>query len=156
MKSRVLAKGLYTFLKPAQERDFAMQTPFVLGPVSMNEASFDLRNSAGFLVMAASCVLPAGCDTLVHLSTFVEYRTRNLWTPIEKTPFTTDDWIAALEIFKSLEQFYDNPVHIREIIATIGRYARVGAKYLAMIPHPYARAGAAVLGGIGLGANLLE
>lgn len=156
MRSRLLASGLYTFLKPQQEQDFSMQQPFILGPLGVNEAHFTLRHRSGFVVAAASCVLPAGCDTILHVSSFVEYRTRNLWTPIEKTPYTTEDWIAALEIFKSLEQFYDNPVHIRDIIGTIGRYARVGAKYLAMIPHPYARAGAAVLGGVGLGASLLE
>lgn len=156
MKSRLLANGMYTFLKPQQEADFAMQQPFILGTSGVVESSYKLRQTSGFVVAAASCVLPAGCDTILHISSFVEYRTRNLWTPIEKTPFTTEDWIAALELFKSLEQFYDNPVHIRDILGTIGRYARVGSKYLAMIPHPYAKAASMALGGIGAGARLLS
>ena len=129
VQSRLARNGTDGFLKPTQDEDFAFQYPFVFGDNGvLTESYVDMQvTNYSFIACAISCTTPAGCDFILRVSPLNEYKTKNSWIDIQKSSHTTAQWIQALEVFKSMEQFYDNPVHVKQILSTIGKYARIAA-----------------------------
>lgn len=127
-----LAKnGADGFLKPLQQDDFKFLMPFSTSTVGNITESYLDENEVdfSFLVICASCTNTAGCDFVLRVSPLVEYKTSNTWIYQAVPSHTAADWIEALEIFKSLDQFYDNPVHFIEILKTIGKWASVASRW---------------------------
>lgn len=125
--SRFAAKGEYGFLKPEDGEDLAMNSDSEIGTATWSTGAFPLEERAPFLVFAASVSDTAGRDTTIRIATHNQYATNDTWSDIRPPENNPKDWEAAMEALASMEQFYDNPTHIRDILATIGKYGRVAA-----------------------------
>lgn len=83
----------------------------------------------------------------------VEYLSEGQWPQTGSSPATADDWEAATKIVGSMENFYHNPAW-KDILGTIGKYARLSAPVLALM-GPYGKAASVVVGGVGTGLGML-
>lgn len=131
--SRFAAKGEYAFLKPEDAEDFQMVQDVEQGTTTWSTCSFPLEERSGFLVFAASVTDTTGCDTTVRLAAHIQYETNDTWSDIRPPTSIRQDWENAMSALCSMEQFYENPTHIKEILASIGKYGRVAvdiASYL--------------------------
>lgn len=131
--SRFAAKGEYAFIKPEDAEDFQMNDDVEQGQTSWSTCTFPLNERSGFLVFAASVAETAGRDTTVRLATHIQYETTDSWSDIRPPTSIRKDWEDAMSALTTMEQFYENPTHIREILASIGKYGRVAvdiASYL--------------------------
>ncbi len=133
-KSRYGPKGIYGFLKPEDAEDLAMYSDVDLTSTGFSSMAFPLDDRAPFIVYAMSSTVAAGRETSVRLATHIQYQTNDTWADVRQPSVSKRDWEDALTAVTSVEQFHDNPVHIAEILATIGRYgavaADIGAKLL--------------------------
>jgi len=123
--SRFAAKGEYAFLKPEDAEDFQMVQDVEQGTTTWSTCSFPLEERSGFLVFAASVSDTTGCDTTVRLAAHIQYETNDTWSDIRPPTSIRQDWENAMSALCSMEQFYENPTHIKEILASIGKYGRV-------------------------------
>lgn len=131
--SRFAAKGEYAFMKPEDAEDFAMNADVEQGSTTWSTCTFPLEERSAFLVFAASVSDTAGRDTTVRLASHVQYETNDTWSDIRPPTSIRADWENAMAALCSMEQFYENPTHIKEILASIGKYGRVAvdiASYL--------------------------
>lgn len=131
--SRFAAKGEYAFMKPEDAEDFAMNSDVEQGSTTWSTCTFPLEERSAFLVFAASVSDAAGRDTTVRLAAHVQFETNDTWSDIRPPTSIRADWENAMAALCSMEQFYENPTHIREILASIGKYGRVAvdiASYL--------------------------
>jgi hypothetical protein len=126
-KSRFGPKGQYVFLKPEDQEDMAMNSDVDLAPGGFSTMAFPLDDRAPFVVMAASIANTAGRETSLKFATHIQYQTNDTWSDVRQPTASRKDWEDALTAVASVEQFHDNPVHIAEILATIGRYGAVAA-----------------------------
>ena len=123
--SRFAAKGEYAFMKPEDAEDFAMHGDVEQGAGTWSTCCFPLEDRSSFLVFAASVSDTLGRDTTVRLASHLQYETNDSWSDIRPPTSIRQDWENAMAALCSMEQFYENPTHIREILASIGKYGRV-------------------------------
>lgn len=123
--SRFAAKGEYAFMKPEDAEDFAMNADVEQGTTTWSACTFPLDERSSFLVFAASVTDSAGRDTTVRLASHIQYETNDSWSDIRPPSSIRQDWENAMAALCSMEQFYENPTHIKEILASIGKYGRV-------------------------------
>lgn len=131
--SRFAAKGEYAFMKPEDAEDFAMLPDVEQGSTTWSTCCFPLEERSSFLVFAASVSDTLGRDTTVRLAAHLQYETNDSWSDIRPPTSIRQDWENAMAALCSMEQFYENPTHIKEILASIGKYGRVAvdiASYL--------------------------
>lgn len=131
--SRFAAKGEYAFMKPEDAEDFAMLPDVEQGASTWSTCCFPLEERSSFLVFAASVSDTLGRDTTVRLASHLQYETNDSWSDIRPPTSIRQDWENAMAALCSMEQFYENPTHIKEILASIGKYGRVAvdiASYL--------------------------
>jgi len=126
-KSRFCPKGMYGFLKPEDAEDLAMVSDVDLSPGGFSSMAFPLDDRAPFLCFAASVVPTAGRETTLRFATHIQYQTNDTWADVRQPDSTRQDWENALTVVTSVEQFHDNPVHITDILASIGRYGPIAA-----------------------------
>lgn len=126
--SRFAAKGEYAFIKPEDAEDFAMNADVEQGDTTWSTCSFPLEERSAFLVFAASVSDTLGRDTTVRLATHIQYETNDTWSDIRAPTSIRQDWENAMAALCSMEQFYENPTHIKEILASIGKYGRVAVE----------------------------
>lgn len=151
-----LKNGMYAYHKPTDQDEFDLKTPFSLG---LNQAltgcnGFDLENDTATLMVITA---PTGAGTLSHAFRLswdcsLEFTTEDMWTMVESSPFDPDEWEKAMMVLASMQQFYDNPVHWKRILSTIGTLAHVGGTIVSLF-GPYGRAIGGVLSAIGTGAR---
>jgi hypothetical protein len=125
--SRFFAKGEYAYLKPEDAEDLQMVSDVDLSPGGFATMSFPLDERAPFLVFAASCSVTAGRETSLRSAVHIQYQTNDTWADVRQSDNTRKDWEDAFTTVSSMEQIYDNPTHIGEILATIGRYGAIAA-----------------------------
>lgn len=150
-----LKKGLYGYHKPISQNSMDLTVPFALGlqQVVIGCNGFDLENDTATLLCLTS---PTGAGTLSHAFQLswdlsMEFTTEDMWTMAFASEFDPDDWETAMMVISSMQQFYDNPVHWRKIIGTIGRLAHIAAPIASMF-GAYGKAagvGLSVLGEVG-------
>jgi hypothetical protein len=158
-KDFLLKDGGYAYLKPTSEGDLA----FILdikhgltggGYGSVSSLWFPLEGQSDYLIFAASAAVSGAGDCVLKIRWAVEFKTQNNWLetlPPEVLPAAFSD---GMEAVASMQQFFENPWHWKDIFRTIGKVAKVGAPILAQL-GPYGVAGSAVLNGIGAGAEAL-
>lgn len=131
--SRFAAKGEYAYIKPEDAEDFAMNADVEQGATTWSTCTFPLEDRSAFLVFAASVSDTLGRDTTLRLAAHVQYETSDSWCDIRPPSSIRQDWENAMAALCSMEQFFENPTHIKEILASIGKYGRVAvdiASYL--------------------------
>lgn len=135
--SRRLATGMYAFKKPTEEADFKFKEAFVVenipGSTNANWVGADSTIlDVEYIVVAAQCTVAAGRDLLVRTVHAGEYETSNQFLMVAKPVAEPEDWRAGIEALASMQQFYDNPVHWKRILSTIGQIASVSGRIMSM------------------------
>lgn len=127
-----LNHGMYAYLKPGGDRDFEMESPFVLRlDTNWSAGGYPVEDDSDYLVGVAS-VTQAGtivagvppnnpaADMYLHFDFHVEFNTSNQWfyTDIPKTMPVS--WSAALTALRFKRQFFNNASHYKDIMGDIG------------------------------------
>lgn len=137
--SRFFAKGTYAYLKPEDAEDLAMVSDVDLAPGGFATMSFPLDERAPFLCFAASCATAAGRETSIRSAVHIQYQTNDTWADVRQSDNTRKDWEDAFTAVSTMEQIYDNSVHIGMILATIGQYGSIaldlGSKVLSLFGY---------------------
>lgn len=152
-KDFLLRNGGYAYLKPTSEEDLAFNDDIKHGAPGTGYGTiaslwFQLHNQSDYLIFAASCDTQGGGDCVWKIKWAVEYKTQNNW--IERTPpvVAPQAFSDGIEAVSGMQQFFENPIHWKNIFKTIGKVAQVGAPILAQL-GPYGQAGSSVLNAIG-------
>lgn len=132
-KDMLLMNGMYGFLKPSDNSNLEMKTPIVLDNL-ITQTQFDLCNNADYIAFAANCTTADGRDCYFNMDAHVEYTTGDTWTDISPPTALPESWEAGIEALASMEQFYENPVHISSIFKSIGKFAKIGSRVLSLFP----------------------
>lgn len=155
--SRQLATGLYAFKKPTEEADLAFRNPFTIENVpgslttSWTSAQTPILNTE-YIVVAMQCSTPDGRNILVRTVHAGEIETGNQFLMVAKPMAQPQDWRDGVEAMASMQQFYDNPVHWKRILSTIGSIASVGGRILSL----FGPKGAAVGGIMSAGGSIIS
>lgn len=124
-KSFFAAKGLYTFMKPADEEDlqFRVQTrTSIPGDIpTWTYARFPLRLSTAYHALAMSVSLDAGRDTTLRAACHVQYESNDDWADVREPEANVDDWLAAAKQLSRVPNITENPVHVKDILNSIGK-----------------------------------
>jgi len=116
-------RGIYGFEKPRDVVDTEILTPFrfingelsaIHNPEPMAWSCFAVTVTAG----DSGTSYPGALADLSILYS-VEYQTDSHWRDAEVSDATTQDLIRAIEILKTVKQFHENPLHIKEILGKI-------------------------------------
>ena len=129
-KDRPFDKGIYGFLKGTEDNDFRMQRPFNISNWGMSTANYPLEEESGYLAVCAKVVQTDGRDSWAAFYYGIEFTSNNTWFDRVPPTLLPGAWEQAMEAVASLEQWYENPVHWRDIISTIGKIAKVAAPIL--------------------------
>lgn len=108
-----------------------------------------------FYLKSGGTTITADASRNIQLEFFqaVEYTTDGIWPDVGISPATQDDWEAAVKVLASIENVTHNP-GFKEIMATIGKYARLSAPVLSLL-GPYGKAASIAVGGIGEGLGMV-
>lgn len=144
-KDLKLASGFYGFMKPAEESDMEYRIPYATtNSEVIIERTFPLDDEP-FIVWVAQIPINNGGADVVNVAVVpdllatvcwsLEYTTEDNWTVTDVAHATPEDWEMALMAISSMEQFYENPIHWAAIRASLGKYAGVASKILALFPQ---------------------
>lgn len=131
--SRPLATGMYAFVKPTEEEDLKFRTPFTVS----NAAGSTVTNwtcartpilDTEYVVIVSQCNTAAGRDFVIRTDFSGEFETSNQFFNVDKPRAEPGDWRDGMEALASFQQFYDNPIHWKRILQTLGSIASVGGR----------------------------
>lgn len=146
-------KGYYGFLKYGEEADAAYINPFTFDSANIAvNGNSPCQPLAGFLAIGISATDSSGNGRGQVTMTFnfnVEYLTLDPWEAVGTADTIPEEHDDANQIISSMVQHYENPIHWKQIFSTIGKIARVGARALGAVPHPYAQAASQVANTVG-------
>lgn len=151
-KDYLLPKGYYGFLKPTEEKDLEYQVPFEISKADNAEdvepRTYPLDDEE-FLIWIGKTAVGSTLNKDLQPTFYFsgEFTSEDMWTDTEPANTSPDDWSNALMIVSSMQQHYENPIHWKTIVRTIGRFAAIGAPLLNLIP--YTRPFAGLVAGIG-------
>lgn len=116
-----IQNGLYGFLKPTENEDFELQDVFATDPVSgtITASYFSLRNPKSFLILRGSVVPSDGRSGYFTISNSVEYLTSDVWRQLDIPRTDADIYKKALSEIKGIDQWHENPLHIKELFSKI-------------------------------------
>lgn len=142
VKNFRLATGYFGYVKPTNEHSFDYGTNIVQGQATSFgfpvEMSYDLCPPQDYLVFAASTVNTLGGDCFLQVSDSVEYKTQDPWLERRKATTTPDEWRDSVMAVRSMNQHYENPLHLPSLLGsifkTVGKYAPVAANIASAIP----------------------
>lgn len=154
-----LAKGGYSFLKPTSEDDFDYHRDSLVAVLSngipgVTQSAFDLRTPNDYLCIVMSAGTPGAGDVMVTIQNAVEYKTNNLWLERQIPDTTEAEWRLAMRGVATMVQHYENEIHWRSILRTLGSIASAAAPVVAAF-GPYGQAAATALTGLGAASKLL-
>lgn len=137
-----LATGYFGYVKPTNEHSFDYSTNVVQGQTTEAgypvEMCFQLCPPQDYLVFAASTVNNLGGDCFLQVSDSVEYKTQDPWLERRKATTTPDEWRDSVMAVRSMNQHYENPLHLPSLLGsifkTVGKYAPVAANIASAIP----------------------
>lgn len=136
--------GAYGFITPDDEEDFQMTDDVVTytktGSV-FNPTSFPLKDRSPYVSMVVST---GDQNSQSRTFTFVswhmiEYYSNSPIQQKEDSDYTPEEWQAAIEFMKHMEQIYENKFHISQIFDAIARYggpiSQAAAEILKVFPQ---------------------
>lgn len=116
-----IRRGLHGYLKPTQPRDFELLSCTELDDLgNLVDSFYSLDNRGAFLAFALT--VPAGTFANQGYFTFrygIEYLTSDTWASIASSEMPDEVFKEALGKLKTLDQFHENPLHIKELWAKI-------------------------------------
>lgn len=153
-KDFLLRNGGYCYLKPTGPNDLAWINDIKHGAPSQGGSGvsagtidsmwFPLNNDSDYLIFAASCNNTSGGDCIFKMRWACEYKTENNW--VDTLPPTVDPkaFEDAIETLSVMQQFFENPMHWKNIWKTVKDVAKKGPqiiKEIANIATPLVQAG---------------
>lgn len=149
-----LATGYFGYVKPTNEKSFDYNVNVVQGASSEQgfpvEMCYSLCPPQDYLVFAASTVNQLGGDCFLQVSDSVEYKTQDPWLERRKATTNPDQWKDAILAVRSMNQHYENPLHLPSLLGsifkTVGKYAPVAANIASAIPVIGGALGTAIRG----------
>lgn len=148
-KDFILSNGYYGFLKPSNEDDFDYLGSFIHSAGDVTSFTcYDLETPKDFLALAATTQYRGGECTL-KCGIAVEFKTTNEWFERQQPTAQAASWAAAISGVSTMRQHYENRVHFKTIMGTIGKIARLASPILSLF-GPYGQAAAAATSGVGL------
>lgn len=142
--TKPLETGIYGFVKPTEEEDLKFREPFVITNQSGSEVTnwtFATTPIVGtaYVVVAIQAKggneVDTGQNLLIRTDQSGEFGTSNQFYNVAKPNADPGDWRDGMEALASMDQFYENPIHINKILATVGKIARVGGRILSLFPQ---------------------
>jgi len=107
--------GLYGFLKPTQPTDFNMIEKIDIENGIVQDSYWELESQTAFLMMYWQVTLLVGQDFYWTFCHGLEYQTNDTWRPIQSSDADAATYAKAVESLKIFPQFYENPLHWRQI-----------------------------------------
>jgi len=125
--------GVYGYMRPYKEM-FDYQQLFKHNSAGqMVSCSSPVKNREWIcIVTTTQRILDSGYSAnkfKVQLGMTVSYTTRNQWPMARLPDYCLDDLVRAVEALQLMPQFYDNPVHVREILQRAYAAVRAGLSY---------------------------
>jgi hypothetical protein len=116
-------EGIYGFLKPTDDRDFAYLNEYISGEGDTDFTGPDNVESCGFLINPISDYLAVIVSTTTQSSqtgyyTFayaVEYKTEDQWRNVAPPRYTMDQMRPGIAALKDVPQWHRNDFHISDI-----------------------------------------
>lgn len=150
----------YTFVTPEDDDDWKFTHPFTFNPTgqvtnTLNRSMEEFHYTVVYLKSGGATAAVADASRNIQMEFYfaVEYTSDSLWPMPGISPATQDDVQAAVKILASMENITHNPA-FKDILATIGKYARLSAPVLSLL-GPYGKAAGLAVGGVGAGLGKL-
>jgi hypothetical protein len=124
--TRFGANGQYGYLKPEDEEDLQFVSSADVNGDDWTTIYFPLIETCPFIVFVASVAVAAGRETSVRICSHVEYQTNDSWADVQPSSNLVDSWIDATKILNNVEQFWDNPSHVENLLTRIGVMGQKG------------------------------
>lgn len=118
-----LSRGIYGFIKPSDDTDFDMGSPFIIDANGIwAQTNTNVVDDSEFaMIMASTSNIPSSADCFLNVDHHVEFETRNRWRESKVPTTTPSDWKGALTRIRFMRQWYNNKVHFDEILDMIGK-----------------------------------
>jgi hypothetical protein len=123
-----IKNGLYGFAKPTQASDFQFRTRFETGPTGLRDSGYPLKNESAFLAVYPRIDVGAGQSGTWYLATAVEYQTADQWRDYMVPPPDNHSFEEAMMHVKDIQQWHENPLHLKEIWNNVKKAVGVGAR----------------------------
>jgi hypothetical protein len=111
--------GAHNFLKPAQESDFAWQTPVESNETVLYNSWFSLLSNYDFISTAFAINASDARAFYVTLCWGIEMRTGDLYADLAISHMSSLQLMGALERLKRTKQYASNAKHIKELMGSI-------------------------------------
>lgn len=117
--------GMYGFLKPTDPTDFNYQSHLKVNAAGVIiDSSYPIDLPGSFMVMCVN--VPgggAGAAGYYTVNASVEYLTEDVWRHTDVPNCSADEYRRALIQLKYIDQFHENPLHVKEIWESIKKGA---------------------------------
>lgn len=127
-----IRRGLHGFLKPTQPEDFRIQAYSEIDDSgNFVDSFYPLDNRGAFLCIAMSIPSPGqGNDGYITLRYGIEYLSQDTWASTGPSDVPDEAFKMALGYLRTLDQFHENPVHLKEIWNKIKNGAKKAVSFL--------------------------
>lgn len=140
--TKPLRTGFYGYIKPTEEDDLRLRESFVITARNTGISSDTVWTWASspilgtaYLVVAMTTTTPSSQSIVVRTDVSAEFETGNQFFNIDKPRAEPQDWRDGMEALASMQQFYENPIHWKKILQTIGSVASIGGRILSLFPQ---------------------
>jgi len=121
--------GIYAIPKPTNDLDFTDKENIASDSGNIQKAYVDMEDNAAYIAVALDVSAspdadPTGQALQLTNCTQVGYGTTDQWRPVSEPTCTTAEWDEALRCLQTMDQFYENPHHLHDILAKIGRFTK--------------------------------
>lgn len=136
--SKPAKTGFYTFVKPTEEKDIEMRTPLEIAALSPgnNVWTYAATPIAGIPYVVVCAQIngdPLGRDMVVRTVQHLEFATANQFFNVAPPVSSPAEWRDGMEALASLDQYYENPVHWKKILSTLGATAAIAGNVISRI-----------------------
>lgn len=124
------ATGAYGYAKITNPKDFDMKSCFVSANGILEDAFYPLVDDHDYLIFAGDVPQELGRSGFVVATHAIEYRTTDLWAETRRAETSTVAYNKAVEWLATQPQFFENPLHIKEIAAKVLNGAKAGLNFV--------------------------
>jgi len=119
-KSFSANNGSYSWLRPTQDADFDMKTVADVSAYgTVTTTFFNLRNESEYVAQMVTTGHPDTFTGTLTYNAVVEFETTDNWFSVASPDVSKPAYDAALLRLRGFTQFYENPTHIKDIVAEI-------------------------------------
>lgn len=110
------SQGIYGFMKPVQPSDFDLKQYLNFDSSGvLTDSFFPLDAESSFLALCVSIPSSTGNAGYYTARYSIEYLTEDTWRATEFATIDAQTWTSSLDMLKRVEQFHENPKHLKEL-----------------------------------------